>query len=229
MKTTAIIFVSLTVLLTGCFAPINLTYESARMLDDGQVSLQGSYSRYSVINGDSVGTANLNNNFGFALGYGVSEKYSLGIRYEHLNMTPDFNAIFGEDIDWGDLEKMDFFEFNNRIRLKEDVLALSIPLGFYLYTSFDTESPSGFGYMSIDPRLYLTLFGSSDIFELTIIPKVHLLVAGFGGIAVFPGIALGIGLSSDLDKWAIRPEIGYDRFLSFGVGANINFNTVKKE
>ncbi len=229
MKTTAIIFVSLTVLLTGCFAPINLTYESARMLDDGQVSLQGSYSRYSVINGDSVGTANLNNNFGFALGYGVSEKYSFGIRYEHLNMTPDFNAIFGADIDWGDLEKMDFFEFNNRIRLKEDVLALSIPLGFYLYSSFDTESPSGFGYMSIDPRFYLTLFGSSDIFELTIIPKVHLLVAGFGGIAVFPGIALGIGLSSDLDKWAIRPEIGYDRFLSFGVGANINFNTVKKE
>jgi hypothetical protein len=229
MKTTAIIFVSLTALLTGCFAPINLTYESARMLDEGQVSLQGSYSRYSLINGDSVGTANLNNNFGFALGYGVSEKYSLGIRYEHMNISSDFNSIFGEDIDWGDLEKMDFFEFNNRIRLKEDVLALSIPLGFYLYTSFDTENPSGFGYMSIDPRLYITLFGSSDIFELTIIPKIHLLVGGWGGMAAFPGIALGIGLSSDLDKWAIRPEIGYDSFLSFGVGVNFNFNTVKKE
>lgn len=233
MKTRTFLIVLLTATLTGCFAPVNLTYESARMLDEGQIELQGSYSRYYVLNDEEVETANLNNNFGFAAGYGVSDKYTMKIRFEHMDMTPDFNTIFGDDDGenddiWNDLEKMNFFEINNRIRLKEDVLAISVPVGFYFYTSFDTENPSGFGYFSIDPRLYLTLFGSSDIFELTVSPKIHVLVAGFGGIAAYPGISLGVGLSSDLNRWAIRPEIAYDRFLSFGVGASFNFNTVRK-
>ena len=29
-----------------------------------------------------------------------------------------------------------------------------------------------------------------------------------------------LGLSSNLDKWAFRPEIGYDGFFSFGFGIN---------
>jgi len=82
------------------------------------------------------------------------------------------------------------------------------------------------GWLSFDPRIYLTFFRKTDIFELSIVPKLHVLFGSFGGY-VTPGISLGIGLSSDLDRWSIRPEIGYDTYLSLGVGASFNFNTGK--
>jgi hypothetical protein len=33
------------------------------------------------------------------------------------------------------------------------------------------------------------------------------------------------GLSSNLDKWAFRPEIGYDGCFSFGLGLDYHLNT----
>ena len=227
MKTKAIFFVSLALFLTGCFAPLNLTYDSARMLDEGKIELQGSYSRYIAVSDSAVQTANLNNNFGFALGYGVGQKYTIKFRYERMNMTPEFNEIFqnddGENI-LGELSSMNYFEIENKILLKDGILALGLPVGIYSYGKISADQQGGLGWLSFDPRLYITMFGTSDNFELTLIPKIHVMVAGFGGIAVFPGISVGMGLSSDLDKWAVRPEIGYDRFLSFGVGVNFNLN-----
>jgi hypothetical protein len=34
-------------------------------------------------------------------------------------------------------------------------------------------------------------------------------------------ISLGLGLSTDLDKWVVRPEVGYDGYFSIGIGAGI--------
>lgn len=223
-----IFIASLALLLSGCVVvPVNLSYESARMLDKGQIQLQGSYSRYNAVKDTS---ANLCNNFGFAANYGVSEKYSIGLRYEHLDMTPAFGDIFdSEDTeDFAQILKMNYFEINNRIRIKEDFIAIGIPVGMYIINDI-TETAEDFnswGYFFIDPRIYFTFFAKSDIFELSIVPKVHI-IAGFLGAQVIPGISLGIGLSSDLNKWAIRPEIGYDKYLSFGVGVNFNINTIK--
>jgi len=42
-------------------------------------------------------------------------------------------------------------------------------------------------------------------------------------LGILPGFSFNIGLSEDLDKWAIRPEIGYDGYFNFGIGANVNF------
>ena len=49
------------------------------------------------------------------------------------------------------------------------------------------------------------------------------------GVGILPAINLGLGLSSNLDKWAIRPEIGYDRYFTFGVGVNYNIKPKKRE
>lgn len=228
MKTKAIFISLMALLLSGCVVvPVNLSYESARMLDKGQIQLQGSYSRYNTVKDTS---ANLCNNFGFAAAYGVSEKYSIGVRYEHLDMTPAFGDVFdSEDTeDFSQILKMNYIEVNNRIRLKEDFIAIGIPVGMYIVNDvIDTEENfNSWGYFFIDPRIYFTFFAKSDIFELSIVPKVHI-IAGFLGAQVIPGISLGIGLSSDLNKWAIRPEIGYDKYLSFGVGVNFNINTIK--
>jgi len=228
MKTKLIFIALLALLLSGCVVvPVNLSYESARMLDKGQIQLQGSYARYNAVKDTS---ANLCNNFGFAAGYGVTEKYSIGIRYEHLDMSPAFGDIFdNEDLeDFSKITKMNYIEVNNRIRIKEDFIAIGIPAGLYLVNDV-TETAEDFnswGYFFIDPRIYFTFFAKTDVFELSIVPKAHI-IAGFLGAQFIPGISLGIGLSSDLDRWAIRPEIGYDKYLSFGVGVNFNINTVK--
>ena len=71
----------------------------------------------------------------------------------------------------------------------------------------------------LDPRVYFTLFSSSGTFELNLVPKVHLLL--LEGIGVTPGINVGLGFSSNLNKWAIRPEMGYDGYFSFGIGVSV--------
>jgi hypothetical protein len=124
------------------------------------------------------------------------------------------------------LFSLSYIEINNKLRLAKENLALSLPLGAYFYNRSVTNG--GFGMMmSVDPRLYISFFRSTNVFELTLVPKMHIFF-GSGGGGLYPGVSLGMGFSGNLDKWAIRPEIGYDAFLSFGVGASINFNTKKK-
>lgn len=48
------------------------------------------------------------------------------------------------------------------------------------------------------------------------------------GASLLPAVSLGLGLSKDLRKWAIRPEIGYDQFFAFGVGFNYYFRRRKE-
>jgi hypothetical protein len=44
-----------------------------------------------------------------------------------------------------------------------------------------------------------------------------------------PGISLGFGVSSDLDRWAFRPEVGWDGFLAFGAALNYRLSSPRKE
>jgi hypothetical protein len=214
--------------MTGCFAPLNLSYDSAKTLDKGQLEVQGAYSRYYAAN-DTLSSALINDNYGFTVGYGITDKFTMKFRYEYMKPTVTFQKIFGDISDsFKGMNSMSYFEVNNKLRLVKDNLSLSLPLGAYIYNStvFDIKN-GGMGWLSFDPRLYISFFRSTNIFELTIVPKAHVLVGSFGGYGML-GISLGIGLSSNLDRWAIRPEIGYDKYLSFGVGASVNFNTIKK-
>jgi hypothetical protein len=227
MKTKAILLVSLSFLLGGCFAPINLTYDSAKNLQEGQIEVNGSYSRYYVKDDSSKSTAFLNNNYGFSVGYGVTDKYTVKLRYERITPSLEFQKIFGSDIsdEFKTMTSMNYFEINNKMMFVKDKIALGLPVGIYTFNGSSIDK-GGLGWVCLDPRLFVTFFRSTDIFDLTVVPKLHVLLGTFGGYAQF-GVSVGMGLSSDLDKWAIRPEIGYDRFLSFGVGANFNFNTKK--
>ncbi|MCB9285406.1 MAG: hypothetical protein H6563_15175 [Lewinellaceae bacterium] len=76
-----------------------------------------------------------------------------------------------------------------------------------------------------DPRLIYT-YKANNYFSLSVIPKVHLFF-GEGDAFLMPGITLGFGLSSNLDKWALRPEVGYDGFLYGGLGFCYFVNNVK--
>jgi hypothetical protein len=185
------------------------------------------YSKYYV-NNDSLSTALINENYGFSVGYGITDKFTMKAKYEYLKPTVTFQKVFGDiSSNFNGMNSMSYFEIDNKLNLVKNNLAISLPLGAYFYnTHVVDQARGGMGWFSFDPRLYISFFRSTKIFELSLVPKLHILFGTFGGY-VQPAISLGIGLSSNLDRWAISPEIGYDRYLSFGVGANFNFNTIK--
>jgi hypothetical protein len=227
MKTKLVLLGLMSILMAGCFAPVNLSFDSAKTLNKGQIEVQGMYSRYDVTN-DTLATALINQNYGISVGYGFTDKYTLKARYEYIDPTITFQKIFDEiNEEFNEMNSMSYFEINNKLMLIDNTLSISLPLGAYFYNTKAIDIKNGgMGWFSFDPRVYVTFFRSTNIFELSLVPKLHVLFGTFGGY-VTPGISLGIGLSSDLDRWSIRPEIGYDKFLSFGIGASVNFNTVK--
>ena len=203
-----ILFVS--ALWTGCFAPINSTFEGAKLLDKGEVELQGNYSRYYFPFEDEFG-GNTNNNVGVAIGYGVSEKFNMKLRYERMHViTQDWDFF---DLDGGDFG-MNYLELGNKFLLREDKIAFSMPMAIY-FTNFN-NSP----LFSLDPRFLFTI-GGTEKFEFNIIPKAHVFIGD--GVAILPGFNLGFAFSNDLNKWAIRPEIGYDTYFTIGIGMNYYF------
>lgn len=201
----------LMILLSGCIAPINSTFESAKLLDERAIELQGNYSKYY-----GGGVVNLNNNFGFGIGYGVSDKYNIKFRYERIDTKPQIELL-GEEPNIGGAN---YLEISNKYRVKEGKMSVSIPVGAYV---FDTgETP----LFTLEPRIIYT-FSNNDKFEFNLIPKAHIFLGDV--ITYTPGINLGLGFSSNLNNWAIRPELGYDGYITFGIGTNFYFNPAKRD
>ncbi len=89
MKTGSHIAVVMMIFLFSCTAPINLTYDSARTIDKGSVEFTGNYSAYRMPAIDFFYIAADdklpgNSNYGFVLGYGILDRYTLKLRYERL-------------------------------------------------------------------------------------------------------------------------------------------------
>ena len=207
MKKSAILSILILVLVSGCFAPLNSVFDNATLPQKNELRIIGSYSGYYGPDNEE-GLIHLNDNLGFSLGYGFSDNFNLNFRYEYLDVKYEYDF-------WGinlASEKVNYFGLSSKINLKKDKLALGVPVGVYFA---DGE------YLGIilDPMLYVT-FRNSDKFEFNVIPKAHI---GTQDISILPGISMGLGLSKNLDKWAIRPEIGYDGCLYFGMGMNVNF------
>jgi len=213
VKKNLFLIIIVSISLNACFAPVNLTYESARTLKKGEIDLQGNYSRYSHLGTDFSGSDNLNNNFGVKIGYGLVDWYTVKLRYERLVLNNDFDLDLATN----------YFELENKFKLLDNNIALGIPIGYYGTVSGDNAG----GIFSIDPRIYFSFPTKTNKFEFSLIPKTHIFIFQ-DEVAFTPGVSLGFGFSSDLDKWAFRPEFGYDGNFSFGFGLNIVvFNTIK--
>lgn len=224
MKRELYLLIIFPIFLSSCFAPINLSYESAKTLNKGEIDIQGNYSRYYEPGYDDGGLLNVNNNFGFKLGYGINDKYTIKLRYERLVMNPNyFIELFDYSYNY-EIIALNYIEIDNKLQLKNPNIAFGIHFGYY---GLGSQNKFGEGIFSLDPRMYFTFFGSSNTFELNLIPKVRFLVTD-GGMAIMPGIAVGLGFSTDLNKWVVRPELAYDGYFSFGIGLNLNMSNLIK-
>lgn len=204
--------------LSSCaFVPVNNQYEKAGTLKKGNIELSGNVTGNSIT---GVGeSAAINNNFGFRAGYGITDKFDLKIRYERLIPTTKNEDGFNG---------ANYISIVPKFALIPNKLSLLVPLSRYSFTDVISESKSSLN--SIAPNVLYTITGAKKKNDVTFGLKTDFLFGGGGskefeggGGAVILGLTVGAGFSSDLSKWAVRPEVGMSylgagAFLNYGVG-----------
>lgn len=214
--TRALQFLAIGTTLSSCFAPVNLNFESSRMMEKNDMEVQVSCSNYSVQNSFNSSNNGLvdqstyqQQNVAAKIGFGVTDKYNIKTKFEGI-FTPANNNVF---------RTIFFFEIDNKIKLNK-YAAISLPIGLYSLPVNNKAETNSFTIFQFDPRIYLT-YAPSDKFEFSVIPKCH--IASL--YTAIPGISIGAGFSSNLNEWAIRPERGIDA-TSFSAG--ISFSKILK-
>jgi hypothetical protein len=199
------------------------------MMQSGAVEVQGSASAYALVAGGGAGL--MNSNVGGKVGIGVSDRYNIKMRYERY-FYPSFEGL---ELD---LFANSYFELDNKIAFNDNGrFALSLPVGFYLWNPNVMDETSGLtseiAFIDFKPKALIT-FSNSNSFEFSIIPKCHFnfapgLEESLMPLRISPAISFGAGFSTDLDKWAIRPEIGLEQFfISGGVGFSYYFGNERE-
>ena len=187
-------------LITVQMACINSSYESARMLKKGETEILGSFDQTIISNdGESEST---NNNIGFRVGYGISEKVNLKLRYLRINSR--------------DAEDFNYLTLAPKFQIKENKIAFTTPIGL----GFNDGESTWF----TSPRLILT-HPFSEKFDLSFSSKIDVIFEEDTDSTV--GLSLGAGFGKDKNKFSVHPEIGLlfnpgesGTFWSFGVGMN---------
>lgn len=210
--------------LSCAFAPVNNQYEKAATLQKGNMELSGSYSSYSA-----SGSEKTNRNFGGRFGYGVTDKFDLKFRYERLMPT---DGLKGTDVfDEGQIKRVNDFAIIPKFSLVPQTLSLLVPISHYGFKE-EVDGKESKGVLnSIAPQILYTTTNKKNRTDFSVGFKADCLFNDEGGAGVLLGTTLGAGFSSDLDKWAIRPEVGAlfiagGAFVSYGVG--VQFMLQKK-
>jgi hypothetical protein len=205
-------------------APVNTSYERAATLGKGGLELAGSYTHYSF-SGDGESAAT-NNNFGGKVGYGISDKMDLKLRYEKLVPVGLDDSKF----------KANYISVIPKYSIVNKKFAFLLPLSRY---NFKEESEAGETFKdhnySIAPQFIGTFTNKSNQADLSFSLKGDLIIGSEGSNEFLMGFSGGAGISSNLDKWAIRPEVGYlfkpgesGGFWNMGVGLQVILPTTKK-
>ena len=176
----------------GCAPPFS-ELQSAKLVDEGDFEIAGHYSAVSlhleIEDGDKDGgeDGRIQDDIGLQLAYGLTETMNLRFRYEYIDAGD--SLIIAHAIGFGP-----------KFSLAEDVIALYVPIGFALGDDVKTEDT-----WQLHPTILLTST-HGDVLELNASVKYILTFAeGRDDLMAFN---LGLGLSSDLERYAIRPEGG---------------------
>lgn len=194
-KLTLIIFllVCLTVLFPGC-APVFSEMQSAKLVGPGQVEVTPSFSSVSISSeGESE---HIQNHLGIQAGLGVNRIMDFRLRYEHISVDM-------ETVDPGTTESfgVNILGFGPKFSLVKDWVAIYVPVGFAFGEDIEVSDT-----WQIHPTLLLTLPISKYI-EFN--PSAKVLIPFKSEQETLVAFNLGIGVSTNLEKWAIRPEIGF--------------------
>lgn len=202
----------------GCVAPFS-DLQSAKLLGKGNFEVTPGFSTVSA--SDEGETGHLQNNIGAQLGYGVTNFLDLRLRYEYVYATVEDE---GEET-----ISANVLAFGPKFRVAKDWLALYIPIGFGFGGDLASEDVSE--TWQIHPTLLATVpLGK----YLEINPSAKIMIPftkdAFETLWAFN---LGLAVSTDVSKWALRPEIGICtsfqgyHFLQFSVGLTLGSRLFK--
>jgi len=173
----------------GCAPPFS-ELQSAKLVDEGEFEIGGHYSAVSwnyEDEGDKV-----QDDIGVQLAFGIAETMNIRVRYEYIN-------VGGFDDDEFDLTAH-VFGFGPKFSLAKDVIALYVPIGFAAGEDISTEDT-----WQLHPTIIVTST-QGQVLELN--ASVKYILTFPEGRDDLMAFNLGLGLSPDLEKYALRPEGG---------------------
>lgn len=178
------------VLLPGC-APVFSDLQSAKLVGKGKFEATPSFSSVHFSNDGE--TEHIQNHFGFQAAYGTNEKVDFRLRFERINVETGGDYSFDANV----------LGFGPKIELTKDRAALYLPFGFAFGDDIGEISET----WEFHPTLLFTL-PSGNNFELNPSTKALIPLSREESDVLF-AFNLGAGISTNLKKWAIRPEIGF--------------------
>ena len=181
-------------LIVGC-APITFSnLQSAKMVRKGKLEYTPSFS-------SSINT----NSFGLQTAYGLNNKYNFRLRLERIII--DFDEFESDSSNFIDMSTFNFkanithLSFGIKYQLLKNKSAIYFPISL---TINDINSEI---IKQIEPT-YLHSFTLGKYFEFN--PSIKALIPLDSNFKDFLlAYNLGFGISSNLSKWVIRPEVGY--------------------
>lgn len=197
----------------SCVIPVNLNFETAEIREKGDLAVTANVTQQLT---ESLAPKDTNwlpkeLGFGMRMDVGVGERSNLSLRYENTFITYDNRQNFIE-FQWKKALGKRYFDPNKDVKF-----ALGIPMQFYFYDDYQA-------YI-LNPRLFITFSNTSKNYRFTLIPKGYIIYDLYiASYFVHPVLGFGISanwaFSSNLEKWAIMPEIGLlgVSSLSFGCG-----------
>ena len=205
--------------LTSCVSvtPVLNSFEKAGTLGRGNAEAVASYTGYNETIHDN--SAHSHNSYGFRAGYGLTDRFDVKVRYEHLKPVQRR----------GQTELLtNYYSFIPKVALVPGLLSLSLPLSRYTYQELIEEKAITRKVNSIATQLHYTYTVPSKKVDLTGGLKADFVYGQRGYETqhdLLLSTSIGAGFSNNVDRWAIRPEVGFvastgnmATYITYGVG-----------
>ncbi|HYV99184.1 MAG TPA: hypothetical protein VE967_17130 [Gemmatimonadaceae bacterium] len=194
-------------LLSACYPPF-AEMQSARLTGQGHHEFTGYYSSSGGENNGS--SQKLYNHVGLAWSTGVASNIDLRARVERVSVTGEYGDAYTA------------LSFGPKFSLNKDHVALNVPVGFAIS---DGETST----WEVHPTLLFTAPVSKS-FEFN--PSAKLLLPLGGGSSTLMAVNVGAAIGTDVERWAIRPEVGFlfkpgDSGYAYHFGVGFSYRTGK--
>ncbi len=195
-------------------APLSSDLQSARLVGKKRIEITPGYSTVQFAEEKKVDEKQSQETsgklIGFQVAYGVSNKVDIRVRVEHFQFR-DFSA--------------QVFSIGPKVSLVKDRVALYLPVWFV-----------DFKPAQLQPTILLTFPIIKNKIEFNPSVKSIVSVGGYDPTTGFMvAVNGGLGISTDLSKWAIRPEYSLvqdvskgTQFRSFSIGLSMNLSLLSK-
>lgn len=171
--------------MTGCAAPFS-DLQSARLVGEGNFEAT---AHYTAVSFSASGTSDTTQReWGVQAAVGVSDDVDLRGRFERIS------------VDDADLDT-NVLAAGPKVGLATDRAALFVPIGFAVGGDIETSKT-----WQVQPTILLTAPANGK-FELNGSGKILIPMSKDGGDELV-AFNIGAGISTDLTRWALRPEFG---------------------